>query len=379
VPALQRCAGNVERFIDEFWGRAPFLHAGAGPLFDDLASLDDLDRMVSSLGLRASSLRMVKDGSTLPVADYTVSPGGRTRGSEPIVDAAAVYERFHEGATIVLEGLHRYWEPVTDFCRDLEIELGHRVQVNAYVTPPGARGFDVHRDDHDVFVLQVSGSKHWIVHDRDEQSLIDHVLQKGQSLYIPAGFPHAATADASASAHLTVGILTHSSSDVLDEIVKLAMTEPAFRERLAAGEMRDLDALRESVQRHVEELRTWLDKADIDALVEQVARRVQTSAQPMLRGQLRQLSLLDAIDAETPLVRRPGATCLMIQRDDRVKVLLIDRELEMPGFVRAAMEAVRDARGLRVRDLHAHLDADSALVLARRLVREGLLEVAIDE
>jgi hypothetical protein len=120
-------------------------------------------------------------------------------------------------------------------------------------------------------------------------------------------------------------------------------------------------------------------KADIDLLVERMARRVRTSAQPILRGQLRQLALLDDIDAGTRLVRRRGATCLVMARGDRVKVLLVDRELEMPRFVRSAMEAVRDANGLRVRELHSHLDPESALVLVRRLVREGFLEVAVDE
>jgi bifunctional lysine-specific demethylase and histidyl-hydroxylase NO66 len=379
VPALERCVGDVKRFINEHWARVPLLHAGGGATFDDLASLDDLDRMVSSLGLRASSLRMVKDGSALPAGDYTIAPSSRSRGSEAIVDAAAVYERFLDGATIVVEGLHRYWEPLTDFCRALEVALGHRSQVNAYITPPGAHGFDMHRDEHDVFVLQVSGSKHWVIHGRDERVMIDHVLDRGESLYIPAGFPHAATAGASASAHLTVGILTHSSSDVLNDIVKLASTEPAFQGRLTADETRDLDSLRATVERHVEELRTWLDKADVDALVERVARRVRKSAQPILRGQLRQLALLDAIDADTRLLRRRGATCLVMPRGDVIEVVLVDRELEMPGFVRGAMEIVSDADELLARDLHPHLDPHSALVLVRRLVREGLLEVAVDE
>ena len=71
--------------------------------------------------------------------------------------------------------------------------------MNAYITPPGSQGFDLHRDDHDVFVLQVSGEKHWIVYDdRDRaRSLIDHSLARGETLYVPKGFPHTATAGAS--------------------------------------------------------------------------------------------------------------------------------------------------------------------------------------
>ena len=35
------------------------------------------------------------------------------------------------------------------------------MQINAYITPPENQGFAAHYDTHDVFVLQVSGSKRW--------------------------------------------------------------------------------------------------------------------------------------------------------------------------------------------------------------------------
>ena len=47
------------------------------------------------------------------------------------------------GATIVLQGLQRSWAPLRAFCRDLELALTHRVQANAYLTPPGAQGLRV--------------------------------------------------------------------------------------------------------------------------------------------------------------------------------------------------------------------------------------------
>ena len=83
----------------------------------------------------------------------------RTRepGSEwlhDVIDPGRVYDAFWHGATIVLQGLQRYWEPLVRFSRELELELSHPVQVNAYVSPPGARGLGVHYDTHDVFVLQ---------------------------------------------------------------------------------------------------------------------------------------------------------------------------------------------------------------------------------
>jgi len=381
APALARCVGDVERFLQRDWARAPFLcEARRESGFDDLASLDDLDRMISSLGLRASSLRMVQDGKTLPVSAYTTPAGPKSRTTDRPVDAASVYSRFEEGATIVLESLHRYWRPLTDFCRELELALGHRLQVNAYITPPGSQGFDVHRDTHDVFVMQVSGTKHWVVYDREDDGrvLIDRDLRRGEALYIPTGFPHAASAGSSASAHLTVGILTHDSMDVVREVIKLAEEEPVFAERLPAGSTTDAGAMRETVVASLDELRAWLDKVDVDELTQRVARKVMSSAQPVVRGQLRQLELVEGINASTELVRRPGAVCVLFPGDTSLKILLVDRELQMPLAAEGAIQEVAGRDRLQASDLHPFLEPDGALVLVRRLVREGLLEVVVE-
>ena len=375
---LERCVGDVDHFLDRHWGRAPCLRAAStdAGAFDDLASLDDLDHIVSSLGLRRSSLRMVRHGEALPASAYTVAAGRGTRAPDALVSAPLVYARFSEGATIVLESLQRYWGPITDFCRALEISLGHRLQTNAYITPPGSQGFDVHRDDHDVFVLQVSGAKHWIVYDEDgERVLIDQDIERGASLYIPKGFPHTATAGRSTSAHLTVGVLTHDSIDVVREVAKLAEEEPAFQERLPRQASRDAVALRAEVERQLDELRAWLDKVDVDVLTQRVARRVMSTSLPVIRGQLRQFEHLEALGDETLIARRQGAICVLFRGDGVLRVLLADRELEMPLAAAPAMEWIARQRSFHVRDLHEFLTPKSSLILVRRLVREGLLEV----
>ena len=48
---------------------------------------------------------------------------------------------------------------------ELAAELGHPVQINAYITPPQNQGFAPHYDVHDVFVLQVAGRKRWTIHE----------------------------------------------------------------------------------------------------------------------------------------------------------------------------------------------------------------------
>ena len=55
-------------------------------------------------------------------------------------------------------------------------------------------------------------------------------------------------------------------------------------------------------------------------------------------------------------------------------VRLADRTLRMPGGLRPALEQLMARDELAVADLP--LDEQSALVLVRRLVREGLLRIA---
>ncbi len=381
-PALRRCTDiDPQVFAERYWGRRPLLTRAedTGSSFTDLLDLPAVDELLSRRGLRTPFLRIAKDGAVVDAKRFTTSGGAGAEIADQ-VSSDAVLRLFADGSTVVLQGLHRLWPPLIEFADQLAADLGHPTQVNAYITPPRSRGFDVHRDDHDVFVLQISGSKHWIVYDRadDQRVLLDTDLQSGSTLYIPRGFPHAASAGEGASAHLTVGIVTHEAIEVVREVAKLAEDEPAFRERLPVDAAAEPEVLRATASRWLDEIRAWLDKVDVDEVTERLARRVMSTSQPILRGQLRQLELLDAIHADTELARRRGAVCVLFGKETSLKVLLGDRELEMPLAVERAMQEVARRETLRVRDLHPFLDPPSALMLVRRLVREGLLEVVVD-
>jgi hypothetical protein len=66
--------------------------------------------------------------------------------------------------------------------------------------------------------------------------------------------------------------------------------------------------------------------------------------------------------------------CVLRPEGDRLVVLLGDRRLEMPGWLEPAMRRIAEGTPLLVADLSDEIpDAASRAVLARRLVREGLL------
>ena len=132
-------------------------------------------------------------------------------------------------------------------------------------------------------------------------------------------------------------------------------------------------ALRGLAER-LEDLAAAVRRVDATTAVEAEVRRFLTSRPPRLSGGLRDVLGRDAIEATTHLRRRAGHPCVLLDRGEQVEVLLGDRSLTMPARIRPALEEVRTLGGLTPADLS--LDPVSSLVLCRRLIREGLLEIA---
>lgn len=339
------------------------------------------------MSLRLPFFRLVKDGTTLPSSEYTKR--GRTGSTTVtgIADPARIVRLFGDGATIVLQALHRYWFPLAHLARELEIELGHPIQVNAYITPPGARGLAVHEDTHDVFVLQAFGHKAWDVYERPARTegassgdragpTMSVDLRAGESLYLPKGTPHGARSQESLSGHITVGILAATWADLLGTVFERLRREPQFEEPLPAGVHRDIDTLASGLAERLEEAGRWLDKVDPRTAAAEAVHRFLTTRPPRLKGLLTDMARVDAIDDASMIGRRPGSICELFRVGGRLHAMLGDRELTMPDWLEPAMERIRASGRLRVGDLATDVpDPSSRLVLVNRLLREGLLEV----
>ncbi|WP_435768401.1 cupin domain-containing protein [Nocardioides sp. SYSU DS0651] len=375
MSALDLLSGDAQTFLAKVWASRVHLHRTAPDDLVGLLSLRDADELLTSSGLRTPALRLAKDGAVLPEASYTRK--GATLAGKPLtglVDARKVLQLFDDGATVVFQGLHRYWPPLTRLIAELEVELGHPCQANAYLTPPGSQGFAVHSDSHDVFVFQTAGSKQWEVH--GDEGPEDVLLEPGLSMYLPTGTPHAARAEETVSLHVTVGINQLTWRGLVERTVAPVVASVGA-EHLPAGYLDDPGLLRDGLAERLEALAAELRGLDPAAAVETEIRRFLTSRPSRLAGGLQDVLALRAeLADETLLQRRPGHPCVLLDRGDQVEVLLGDRSLMVPAWIRPALEAARGIRGpFSPGDLAEHLDEQSRLVLCRRLVREGLLEI----
>ena len=385
--------GEVDDFFAHHWARSPLYRQGAGSgSFLDLFSPKDVDHIISTTLLRLHAFRIIKDGQTLDPRTYLKAGHVGSILMKDVADVGRIYSHFHDGATIVLQALQRYWPPLTNFCRELELALTHPAQANAYITPPGSKGLDVHYDTHDVFVLQVSGRKQWEVYEpqieapllsqRFEKAadlgppLISSELKPGDCLYIPRGFLHSAKATEDGSSHLTVGILSYTWHDIVQDILGQTSDELAFRETLPIGFARETDAFTREIAERVGTLKLWLDTVDAKKIGARMRRRFWSSRAPMFEGQLEQLARLKYLDDKTVVRRRKGSICELSVDEDgsALKVLLGDRELTMPPALESVMRFIIERECFAVSDLTEDLDEESRKVLVQRLIREGLLE-----
>jgi lysine-specific demethylase/histidyl-hydroxylase NO66 len=391
APALERCVGDARRFAEDHWGSRPLLHHD--PVgFAGLLDLADVDHLVTGTLLRMPGFRLVKDGTPLPPASYTQTIRVGTTRVDRSARPDQVLEAFAEGATIVLQALHRQWPPVARLCRELELALTHPVQANAYVTPATSRGFAVHHDTHDVFVIQTHGHKTWTVYPpavelpaRDQtwskdlgepgEPVLEADLGPGDCLYLPRGFLHDAEAREEVSIHVTVGILTHTWVDVWRHVMRRASEHRPFREALPVGFARDPDSLAQEIRVRSKELAEWLEEAAAAAAAP-FARRFWATRRPLLGGQMGQLESLRGAGLETTFRRRPTSVFQVSTSGGEATVVLGLRELRMPAFAEPALRAVADAvEPFRAGDLPGPLDPDSRVVLLRRLVSEGAVEI----
>ncbi len=366
-------AGDAQSFLTKIWASRVHLHHTDPDRLVGLLSFADVDHLLTSTAIRTPAVRIAQDGSVLPTSRFTRS--GASLAGEPLtglVDARKVLELFEGGATVVLQGLHRYWPPLRELTAQLELDLGHPCQANAYLTPPGSQGFAVHSDSHDVFVFQTHGTKLWEVHGEDGPEEV--LLEPGLSMYLPTGTPHAARAQDGASLHVTIGINQLTWRGLVRRTVEQVVAEVPD-DHLPAGYLDQPEDLSAALAERLRVVADALNDLDAGAAVDREVERFLTSRGALLAGGLGDVLAVRNLSDDTRLRRRPGSPMVLRPRGDRVVILLGDRTLDVPARLLPALEQVRAERELAPADLAAHLDEQSRLVLCRRLVREGLLEV----
>lgn len=395
---LARCIYPLDlpEFFSEYWEKKPLIITrGQSDYFCDLISLDAVDSILTSTNLRVPAFRLVRQGSQIPIREYTTRVSMSPSSFDELIDVDKVYSLYQDGATIVLQALERNWEPLIEACRALEAHLGHPVQANMYLTPANAQGFAAHYDTHDTLILQVEGRKNWKIYgmpfpfplpsqstlpDRFENGPVeqDIMLKAGDTLYMPRGVIHEALTSDSYSMHITIGIKVWTWSDALARMVNRALDEceqeEAFRRSLPiqfAGV--DEKTLAQALAPLLERFKVHLQAARIQELL---ADSFVASRWAYRRHQLVDLYRLDNLGVDSFVCRRGHALARISTVGEQVSLSFQGKSISFPARTLEAVRFVSQHDQFHISEIPDVLNDEGKLVLVRRLIREGLLSPA---
>jgi len=389
---------SPQEFLTNYWeNNFLYLPRNRSDRFEDLFSLRDVDHWIRSTR------------SGMPDSVLTTPPEGAESGAQRYrpqdVAVDNIYENFANGHSVVLNYLEDSWPPLFDLVTSLGQAFSANIGVNMYLTPKGSKTFSLHTDDHDVFVLQVQGEKAWRLHElrnlgvmrldykkdlaftsdwgqsRLEGPLLAELtLRPGDVLYIPRGMPHCAVAKDATSLHLTISITPLYWMDFLKAAVEQAAVQsPELRRALPAdfvGKPAAVAAMRQQFERIMEAFQSNLSFDSALAVVTKNRVRAQGFPQD---GHFAHLNDLEKLSLDSVLERRDGILCTVDHYEEKFSNIRFGaRHVRGPGRLREAFDFIRDNKRFRVDEIPG-LDDQSRIVIARRLIREGLLRFAAQQ
>ena len=115
------------------------------------------------------------------------------------------------------------------------------------------------------------------------------------------------------------------------------------------------------------------DGIDADAVLDGFAAEFRDRRVPVLPGQFLQHVASDGVAPGTRVAVRPHLISAIVVQGDEVVLSVYGTDISFPAHAEGALRAAIKGPGFVVGELDCDLDADGQAVLARRLVREGVL------
>ena len=379
-------------FLAEVWERRPHaIHRADPGYFCSLVSRADIDTIARTIRVGpVQADQRLQDLRLVHVADGHAQTGTVVAGADGSPDLRQLYHAYAAGSTVILGSLSRYWPPVTALCSGLELALHHVMSANLFLTPPDAQGLPPHHDTQDVFIAQIEGAKAWRLYPpcRDlpladapcpdmtpsADGAQDVQLQAGDVLYLPRGWIHEARTSRLGSLHLTLGVQVTRWSDLLADVVTaVAEGDVRLREALPPGYLHADGRLREHLCRLLADLAD-VDDSSLERAIDRGAQRFLGRAHSAVGGQFTSLVELPelTLDSRVEIVT---ALCRVVGDGDGVSLQLPGRRVRYPRSVEPAVRHLATAQPSAVGALPGGLSDDAKLVLARRLVVDGVVRL----
>jgi bifunctional lysine-specific demethylase and histidyl-hydroxylase NO66 len=369
-------------FFDEYWQKKPLhLRRNDPNYYADLLTIDDIERILWTIPLPVTSVDMGKDA--VPVQKHEFSNGVYIRPHD-------VLRHHRNGETLILRSLHRWCDNLQKLRAACESYFYCPAQTNVYLTPAQEHSSYPHFDAHDIFVLQIAGSKCWKLHEtclplplhteRFEQSkhpigpcIGELTLNAGDMAYIPRGFAHDPTA-VDYSIHISLGVLLPTWTDVFSEMVRdLSYRHASLREELPVMRGQQCFDMRQIRGRFAALAKLFDDTGAAEDALNKISHEFIKTRQVSEPGKLKEVSQPRDIDLNSE-VRIPENLIYRVRRDEN-KLHLEFREVRLTLDVELdpIIQFIAQRERFKVTDLTDALTDVEKLRLVKDFVDEGFL------
>lgn len=257
-------------FLSQYWQKKPILIKNAFPQFEDIISADELAGLAFEDAV-ASRVVVTKTN------DWQIIEG-------PFEE----YEQFGDANWQLLVQALNHWHPDSNklinafrFIPDWRFDD----LMVSFATPGG--GVGAHIDNYDVFIIQGEGQRHWTVGDKGHyapknndpttpliegfEPIIDAVLEKGDLLYIPPGYPHQGQTLTLAMSY-SIGFRAPSQQELFSELADslidnnsglkrfTSSNEPKLASQISTSHQQDMMALITELAANPENYQAMLGK-----------------------------------------------------------------------------------------------------------------------
>ena len=353
------------------------------PYYAELLSVTDLDVVLGTHAASHRDIKLVRGDGDVDPREYA-NDAGRVRPLE-------VARHFDDGATVIFNHLHTRVPALARLCVALGRRFSSRVQTNVYLTPRDAQGFTPHWDTHDVFVLQISGTKRWSIYDtkvtlplrgqRFERGTPpgdvseEFELGPGSAVYLPRGLMHSARSTDEASLHITLGLTAFTWAEFLVEsVTAAALEEESLRRNLPREFAREGFPAAERERLFGEKLAFVQSRFDPEVVWRRFTDEVLATDVPLFTDLFSQRLRPDRLTPRSRVRRRAGLLTEAATEGETCLLRFCGKEIRMPGGVWPALRFAMTTDDFAVQDLPDSLDPESKLTLVARLVREGVLQ-----
>lgn len=372
-------------FLSTYWQRQHLLCTGPEDRFAPLLSWPEINEILRRHWREHYRFRLALRGRDIDPALYA-----DLDGFTPRIRPKDLTDYLREGATLSFDAIDEVHEPLTALAESFEAFFRGGTKINIYAGWRALHGLDLHRDNQEIFILQLDGRKRWALYgpsiehvDRSQLAetsvppagaTLDHVLRPGDVLYIPRGCYHVAVPMNEPALHLTIGVQNPRGMDLLAWI--------AGRGGASDIAVRDVPLLASPEERirYSKEIRRVLADGLAEDVVQQYIVEAGSNMKPRPRFSLPASATRD---------RLPRGREFRIRLDPRVQTapgpgsgpfeLFCGRQrLRFPAGMRPVIELLSSAGAVPMERVIAVVpsgDEDAARLLVGMLVKENVAAI----